>query len=174
MNWFLGTSLDRSCVKFSAELDVLDLAAEHLGEAALEASGDKQDSQVRSCLSLMLETDICEVECLPGPHLYFRLEEVQGRCCRSWLIVCVFSLLTFTFWLPFCHEVCFDKRAYAVKHVFPTSLPPQLLLLFFVWKPLISGWKSNFNAKCAQVDRCGQSIKNQLVFLNHPTVLMML
>lgn len=38
----------------------------------------------------------------------------------------------------------------------------------------LSGWKSNFNAKRAQVDRCGQSIKNQLVFLNHSTVLMML
>lgn len=103
MNWFLGTSPNMSCVKFRsfpAELDVSDLAGEHLGEAALEASGDKQDSQVWSCLSLMLETDIYEAECLPGPHLCFRLEEVQEGCCRSWLIVCVFSLLTFTFWLP--------------------------------------------------------------------------
>lgn len=110
---------------FPAELDVSDLATEHLREAVLKAS------QVPSCLSLMLETDICEVECLPGLHLCFRLEEVQEGCCRSWLIVCVFSLLTFTFWLPSCHEVCFDKRAYVVKHVFPTSLPPQLLLLCF-------------------------------------------
>lgn len=148
MNWFLGTSLDKSCGKFQsfpAELDVSDLATEHLGEAALEASGDKQDSQVRSCLSLMLETDICEAECLPGPHLCFRLEEVQEGCCRSWLIVCVFSLLTFTFWLPSCHEMCLDKRAYAVKHVFPTSLPLQLLLLcFFVWKPLIIWLEEQF------------------------------
>lgn len=75
---------------FPAELDVSDLATEHLEEAALEASGDKQDLQVWSCLSLMLETDICEVECLPGLKLCFRLEKVQEGCCRSWLIVLCF------------------------------------------------------------------------------------
>lgn len=49
----------------SQELATDSLEAEGLGEVELGASGDK-DLQVRSCLSLMLETDICEAECLPG------------------------------------------------------------------------------------------------------------
>lgn len=43
------------------------LGAEDLGEVELGgAPGDKQDLQVRSCLGPMLETDVCEAECLPG------------------------------------------------------------------------------------------------------------
>lgn len=67
-----------SCVKARIVLKVLLLGwksqglaadssgAEDLGGLELGASGDKQDLQVQSCLGLMLETDVCEAECLPG------------------------------------------------------------------------------------------------------------
>lgn len=48
-----------------------------LAAGSLEASGDKQDSQVRSCPGLTLETDVCDAECLPGPRLCCRLEGIQ-------------------------------------------------------------------------------------------------
>lgn len=38
----------------------------------------------------------------------------------------------------------------------------------------LSGWKSSFKAMHAQADQCGQSVKNQLVFLNLSTVMMIL
>lgn len=108
--------------RMSQGLAADSLGAEDLGEVELGASGDKQDLQVRSCLGLMLEKDICGGMFTWNHASLFDCRRSRRGCCRFRVVLTVVSHcwhLHSSFYLAMR---CVLTSGYAVKHVFQPAL----------------------------------------------------